>query len=173
MKAKPLSYWLDAFFLLLETTQEMMYDRQKMSDMMKKPIDDIPMPDGQDMEMLKNRRQVWKRVKERFGEFGQDCYTTELGFHGLQTDENGAMRQTQPVLKVYRNDDKVPVVFVDAEEIYTVGRFFQFYRHFCFTKEPDALIVETLKKKGINKDNYHTHPQSPGGLITNPFKDSQ
>jgi hypothetical protein len=121
------------------------------------------------MEKLRERRHIWKRVRDRFGTFGDGCLLHELGFAGLATGADGTMLVTAPQVRVQRFTDKVPVIFTDADEVTVVCRFFQFYRATCNTLDPASFVRSALAAKGITAENFLTHPNSPAGMIRNPF----
>lgn len=162
-KHKPatLDYWIQAFFTLCEVS-----------------VDTAANPDGLmdgnpatiNMEQLNERRMVWKRVRNKFGTFGQECYPTEIGIDGLSMLPTGEVAVTKHKVSFYREGDPVPVVF-DGDEVTVAARFMQFYNSMQASVDPSQFIRGMLKQHGINKDNFHTHPNSPAGLIKNPFTD--
>jgi hypothetical protein len=172
-QTKPLGEWLDAFFTMLETAVETVADvdglanRADMSRGQRKRMNRAL--GTVNMELLRARRHVWKRVRDRFGNFGDDCNMLELGFAGLKSEADGTMLVTAPRVIVQKFTDKVPVIFMDEDEITVVCRFFQFYRATCNTLDPQAFVRAALAKKGITAENFLTHPESPAALIRNPF----
>jgi hypothetical protein len=169
--ATPLSYWLDAFFALLEVSVAQLADLDGLAERCGLAKKDIASTPKLDMEALNQRRSVWRRVRNRFGSFGEECFPEDLGFQGLASAPEG-MAVTSNTVKIYRfSDPTSPVVFTDHDEITVVCRFFQFYRSTCHTVNPKKFVREALAKAGITKDNYLTHPLSPAALISNPFRE--
>jgi hypothetical protein len=170
---KPLGDWLDAFFALLEASVETAADvdglgeRASLSKRQAKRMSH--MVGTVNMEKLRERRHVWKRVRDRFGHFGDNCIVEEIGFSGMKTEPDGSIAVTDPVVRVQRYTDKTPVIFNSEEEISVVCRFFQFYRAYCESLDPSAFVRAVLAKRGITAENFLTHPSSPAGMIRNPF----
>lgn len=172
-KTKPLGEWLDAFFAMLETAVETVADVDGLADKADLSRSQRKRMTRQlgvvNMEALRARRHVWKRVRDRFGHFGDDCSMLDLGFTGLKSEVDGTMLVTSPHVRVQKFVDKVPVLFTDEDEITVVCRFFQFYRATCNTLDPKAFVKTVLAKKGITAENFLTHPESPSAMIRNPF----
>ena len=170
---KPLGEWLDAFFAMLETAVETVADVDGLADkadmsrrQRKRMIRQLGVVN---MEALRARRHVWKRVRDRFGHFGDDCSMLDLGFAGLESQADGTMLVTSPHVRVQKLQEKVPVIFIDEDEITVVCRFFQFYRATWNQLNPKVFVRTVLAKKGITAENFLTHPESPSGMIRNPF----
>jgi hypothetical protein len=167
---QPLSYWLDAFFTLTELTVEMVQDIDGLANRLGVPKEKArSMVSPLNMENLHHRRQVWRNVKAAFGRFGEGIYPTEIFFRNMTTGPMGTMAIEKLPVMIYAKDDKTPVSVNTEDEAVVVARFFQFYRQYAFTLEPDRFVRQSLEAAGITKDNFLTHPKSPSGMINNPF----
>jgi hypothetical protein len=158
-----LEYWLDAFFTLCEVSVETAANADGLMD---------GKPASIDMENLNARRMIWKRVKSKFGTFGQECYPTEIGIDGLEFQPTGEVAITKEKVAFYRNGDPVPVV-LEGDEVTVSARFMQFYNSMHASVDPSMFIRGALEKNGITKDNFYTHPNSPSAIIKNPFTDEE
>lgn len=152
---RPLQDWLEAFFLLLEMGVEAQ-DRVQGFQF--------------DVEKYRSRRTLWRHVKEGFGHFGQECFVTQLAYGNLQACPDGQMAVlAEPV--IIRNVDTGDQLEFRGDEVEVVAHFIQFYRSLCHTADPCRFVRAQLQARGINKDNFLIHPDSPCDYIRNPFTD--
>lgn len=150
---RPLQEWLDAFFLLLEMGVEA---QDKVKGFRFNP------------EKYREQRLLWKTVKEGFGQFGQECFVTNLSVGNLQSCPDGSMAViAEPV--IICNTETGDTLEFQGQEVEVVAHFVQFYRALAHTMEPSRFVREQLQSRGITKDNFLTHPDSPADFIRNPF----
>lgn len=167
---RPLGEWLEIFLAINESLIESMDNRQEMSD--KYGLDKKMFP-KLDPKRFAERKRVWNQVRKRLGSFGNECTMMELAFWGITRDKDGNLMpdRKKKQIRLYKTgDDKNPVIFTNRDECMVICAFITFYRSADRRQmDPSDIVRASLAAKGITKDNFHTHPGSPAGMITNPF----
>ena len=130
-------------------------------------------------KLLKKRRKLQKALHKDLRGFFADTPPTHFAYGGVTISEDG----------VAYDDPDLPTItlhnLLSQDQVYCAGdeasmilSFLVFYRTQAFgeggeAEDPDSFVRAVLKSKGITRENYRTHPASPGYLgadhITYPF----
>jgi hypothetical protein len=164
MKAQSMRYWVDAYFTLLAVS----------GDSLLSLLPELRKQENRVAEQRIKAERLWKRVLSRLGSFPDNCVPENFRFSGLQSHKTGDMSQTHDEVCLYQVDkDNKPtdkVCFTSQDEISVIVHFIMFCREQMNKVDPDAYVRQSLLSRGINAENFYTHPQSPAGLIKNPWE---